>query len=166
MSAVRHHPLVAFFVLTYALTWGFLPLGIFGATGPLIAALIVIPITQGWAGLRDLGSRMIRWRVGWYWYALAIGLPLAVFLLIVALNVALGAPAPSLARFSPWYAVIVVFAVRLSASPRQVAPVSPGTRRSGLRGRPRSLLGLVRLESSRLTSWSPKECTRVVTAYR
>ena len=52
MSAVRHHPLVDFFVLTYALTWGFLSLGIFGATGPLIAALIVISITQGWAGLR------------------------------------------------------------------------------------------------------------------
>jgi hypothetical protein len=51
MSAVRHQPLVAFFVLTYALTWGFLPLGIFEATGPLIAALIVIPITQGFSGL-------------------------------------------------------------------------------------------------------------------
>jgi uncharacterized protein len=88
-------------------------IGIFGATGPLIAALIVLAITQGWAGLRELGSRMIRWRVRWYWYALAIGLPLAVFLVIVALNVALGAPAPSLAQFSPWYAVIVVFAVRL-----------------------------------------------------
>jgi hypothetical protein len=36
----------------YAVTWGFLPLGIFGATGPLIAALIVISITQGWAGLQ------------------------------------------------------------------------------------------------------------------
>src|SRR5215207_7335043 len=113
MSAIRRHPLITFFVLTYALTWGFLPLGIFGATGPLIAALMVIPITHGWAGLRELGSRMIRWRVRWYWYALAIGLPLAVFLVIVALNVALGAPAPSLAQFSPWYAVIAVFAVRL-----------------------------------------------------
>jgi membrane protease YdiL (CAAX protease family) len=52
---------------------------------------------------------MIRWRVRWYWYALAIGLPLAVHML----NVALGAPAPSLAQFSPVYAVLVVFAVRL-----------------------------------------------------
>ena len=97
MSAVRRHPLITFFVLTYALTWGFLPFGIFGATGPLIAALIVIPITQGVAGLKELGLRMIRWRVRWTWYALAIGLPLAVFLVEVALNVALGAGAPSLA---------------------------------------------------------------------
>jgi hypothetical protein len=32
--------------------------------GPLLAALIVIPLTQGLSGLRALGSRMIRWRVG------------------------------------------------------------------------------------------------------
>ena len=94
MSAIRRHPLVTLFVLTYALTWGFSPLEIYLATGPLVAALIVIPITHGWAGLRDLGSRMIRWRVGWYWYAAAIGLPLAVHLLTVVLNLALSAPAP------------------------------------------------------------------------
>lgn len=113
MSAVRRHPLVAFFVLTYALTWGALPFGSFFATGPLLAALIVIPITQGWAGLQELGSRMIRWRVGWIWYALAIGVPLTVFLVTMVLNIALGAGAPSLAQFSPWYSIIVVFAVRL-----------------------------------------------------
>jgi uncharacterized protein len=65
------------------------------ATGPLIAALIVIPIAQGRAGLRELGSRMIRWRVRWYWYAMAVGLPMAVLLLTVVLNVALGASALS-----------------------------------------------------------------------
>jgi membrane protease YdiL (CAAX protease family) len=113
MSAVRRHPLITFFVLAYALTWGALPWESFLAAGPLLAALIVIPLTQGWAGLRDLGSRMIRWRVGWYWYALAIGLPLTVHLVTVVLNVVLGAPAPSLAQFSPGYAVLVVFAVRL-----------------------------------------------------
>jgi hypothetical protein len=64
MSAVRRHPLITFFLLTYAIAWGFLPFGSFGAFGPLVAALIVIPITQGWAGLQDLGGRMIRWRVG------------------------------------------------------------------------------------------------------
>src|SRR5215211_8546847 len=117
VSAIRRHPLVAFFVLTYALSWWVVPFGWeqfpFLATGPLLAALIVLALTEGRAGLQDLGSRMIRWRVGWIWYALAIALPLAVHLLTVGLNVALGAGAPSLAQFSPWYVVIVVFAVRL-----------------------------------------------------
>ncbi len=57
--------------------------------------------------------RMIRWRVRWHWYALAIGLPLAVHLTTVVLNIGLGAPAPSLAQFSPLSGLIVVFAVRL-----------------------------------------------------
>src|SRR5215207_10747765 len=113
MSAIRRHPLITFFVLTYALTWWAVPFGGFIPTGPLLAALIVIPITQGLSGLRDLGSRMIRWRVGWYWYVVAIGLPLAVLQVAVALNVALGAGAPSLAQLGPLSSLIVVFAVRL-----------------------------------------------------
>ena len=83
MSAVRRHPIITFFVLAYAISWGFLPIEAvrFLPSGPLFAALIVIPLTQGWAGLKELGFRMIRWRVRWYWYALALGLPLAVHLL-------------------------------------------------------------------------------------
>lgn len=113
MSAVRRHPLIAFFVLTYALTWAAIPFGSFFTAGPLLAALIVLPLTYGWEGLQELGSRMIRWRVKRIWYALAIGLPLAVHLLSVGLNVALGAGAPSLGQFNPWTGVILVFAVRL-----------------------------------------------------
>ena len=113
MSAVRSHPLLTFFVLTYVLSWWPVPFGGFIPAGPLVAALIVIPITQGLSGLKELGSRIIRWRVRWYWYALAIGLPLAVHLLTVVLNVGLGAPVPSLAQFSPFSGLIVVFAVRL-----------------------------------------------------
>ena len=113
MSAVRHHPIITFFVLTYAIGWGCIPFWTFMAGSPFIAALIVIPLTQGWAGLRELGSRMIRWRVRWYWYVVAIGLPLAVLLLTEALNVALGASAPSLA-FGSVATVLLFFAVRLS----------------------------------------------------
>src|SRR5215217_6182065 len=97
MYAVRRHPLITFFLLTYAISWVGLPLYAAGvwpipflATGPLIAALIVIPLTQGRAGLRELGSRMIRWQVGWIWWALAIGLPLGVHLVTAGLNVAAG----------------------------------------------------------------------------
>src|SRR5919202_1199568 len=101
MSAIRRHPLITFFVLTYALTWGPLPLGTFFATGPLIAALMVIPITRGFSGLKELGFRMIRWRVRWHWYALAIGVPLTVHLVTVALNVGLGAPPPPFLSSTP-----------------------------------------------------------------
>src|SRR5215203_2585524 len=119
MSAVRRHPLITFFVLTYAISWVGLPLYAAGvwpipflATGPLIAALIVIPLTQGRAGLRELGSRIIRWRVRWYWYAAALGIPLTVLLVTVGLNVALGAGAPSLGATS-LSTILMVFAVRL-----------------------------------------------------
>jgi hypothetical protein len=113
-SLVKRHPIVTFFVLAYAISWAFLPIEAvrFLPSGPLIAALIVIPITQGWAGMRELGSRMIRWRVRWYWYALALGLPLAVHLTYVGLNVAAGAGVPSLA-FSSLTTFLMVFAIRL-----------------------------------------------------
>jgi len=112
-SVVKRHPIITYFVLAYALSWGALPWESFLATGPLLAALIVIPITRGWAGLRELGSRMIRWRVGWIWYVVAIALPLAVLLLTVGLNVTLGASAPSLAGVGSLSTILMVFAVRL-----------------------------------------------------
>jgi uncharacterized protein len=112
VSAVRHHPLITFFILTYVIGWGCIPFWTFMAGSPFIAALIVIPLTQGWAGLRELGSRVIRWRVRWYWYVVAIGLPLTVLLITAVLNVALGASAPSLA-FGSVGAILLFFAVRL-----------------------------------------------------
>src|SRR5215211_8730291 len=119
MSLVKRHPIITFFVLAYAISWVGWPLYAAGvwpipflATGPLIAALIVIPLTQGRSGLRELGSRMIRWRVRWYWYAAALGIPLTVLLVTVGLNVALGAGAPSLGATS-LSTILVVFAVRL-----------------------------------------------------
>ncbi|MEJ7814278.1 MAG: CPBP family intramembrane glutamic endopeptidase [Rubrobacter sp.] len=112
-SVVKRHPLITFFGLTYAIGWGCIPFWTFAAFSPLVAALIVIPIAQGWSGLRELGSRMIRWRVRWYWFVVAIGLPLAVVVLTVGLNVALGASTPSMVQFSSVGAVLLFFAVRL-----------------------------------------------------
>jgi uncharacterized protein len=114
LSVVRRHPIITFFVLSYAISWAFLPIESvrFLPSGPLIAALIVIPITQGFSGLKELGLRMIRWRVRWYWYAAAIGVPLAVHLAIVGINVAAGAGLPSL-TFTSLTTFLMVFAVRL-----------------------------------------------------
>ena len=111
-SLVKGHPIVTFFVLSYALAWMLVPFGSFGAYGPLVAALIVVPITGGVAGLKELGLRIIRWRVRWYWYAVALGVPLAVHLAVVGLNVARGEGVPSLA-FASLTTFLVVFAIRL-----------------------------------------------------
>jgi hypothetical protein len=53
MSLVKRQSIIAFFVLAYALSWWPVPFGGFIPAGPLLAALIVIPITQGRAGLRE-----------------------------------------------------------------------------------------------------------------
>jgi membrane protease YdiL (CAAX protease family) len=113
MSWVKRYPLITFFVLTYAIGWGLIPFWTFAAFSPLVAALIVIPLTQGVAGLKELGWRMIRWRVRWYWYVVAIAIPLAVVALTAGLNVALGASAPSLAGVGSLTTILLMFAIRL-----------------------------------------------------
>jgi uncharacterized protein len=110
---VRQYPLVSLVVLAYSFAWCFLPFGGFLPFGPLLAALIVVPISRGMAGLRELGARMIRWRVSWVWYLAAVGLPLLVHLITTLLNRAIGGSEPDLSQFSPGYAILLVFLVHL-----------------------------------------------------
>jgi hypothetical protein len=138
-TTLDHHV----FVLTYALTWGFLLIGIFGTTEPLVAALIVIPLTQDLSGLRELGSRMIRWRVRWFWYVVAIALPPAIVLVTVALNVALGASVPSLAGIGSATTILMMFAVRLVNPGDGALGEEPGWRGVALPGLQRTLSPLV-----------------------
>jgi CAAX protease family protein len=143
LSVVRRHPIITFFVLTYAIGWGCIPFWTFQAGSPFIAALIVIPITQGVAGLKELGLRMIRWRVRWYWYVVAIGVPLAVIGLTAGLNVALGASAPSLAGVGSVSTVLMMFAVRLVNPGDGALGEEPGWRGVALPGLQSTLSPLV-----------------------
>ena len=108
----RRHPLSTFFVLAFVLTWVTVPFGVFMAAGPLVAALIVTGVVDGRAGLSELGSRMLRWRVGLRWYAAAILIPLGVVLATGGLNVALGAPGSAFASLE-LSALVLMFAMRL-----------------------------------------------------
>ena len=108
MSFVRNHPVITFFILAYALAWAGVPFGSFYAPGALVAALIVVFLTEGLAGLRALGARVIRWRVRWVWYVVAIAVPLLVHVVTMSLNQALGAPAPNMGQFTPWYGLALV----------------------------------------------------------
>ena len=104
-AVVDRHPVAAFLLVTYAFTWtvqGALAFsGLeaswthsiligFGAFGPPIGAAVVV-----WAGegsLRQWFSQVLKWRIGWRWWALALGLPLLVLVAGSALFAVLGGP--------------------------------------------------------------------------
>jgi hypothetical protein len=104
---------VAFFLLCYALSWGAIPWDSFFAPGVLVAALVVVSLTEGVAGLKAMGARLIRWRVSWVWYALALAVPLAVKFAAVGLNIGLGAPAVNIAEFTVWYSLPLAIAINI-----------------------------------------------------
>ena len=90
---MKRHPLVTFFLLVFILTWvvwvpraSGAPFGVLGQAWtwiPAIAALLAAALTGGRGALRELGSRLVRWRVGWQWYVVVILGP-ALFSLAVA----------------------------------------------------------------------------------
>ena len=90
---VKRHPLLSYFVLTFTITWGgfvlavgpggipatkeqftTMPLGAILSVlvGPSVSGILLTGLVNGKAGLRDLFSRMRRWRVGARWYAVAL----------------------------------------------------------------------------------------------
>lgn len=95
---VRRHPLGAFFTLAYGLSWAvWVPEAIAGGhvshvpglLGPMVAAFVVTAMVGGRPGLRDLVGRMVRWRVGWQWYAAAL-VPLAAGAVVVGAQALVG----------------------------------------------------------------------------
>jgi uncharacterized protein len=120
MSLVKRHPLISFFVLAYALSWwpwvlyalDLSPQPIVGF-GPFLAAIVVLLITRGKTGIVELLRRMVRWRVGLRWYAVALLLPVAITLAAAAFNVLLGAQAPSAGELGGWTGLFSTFAIVL-----------------------------------------------------
>ena len=123
MSALKNHSLIAFFVLAFAFAWtmwlltalypdsaAYIPSPTFG---PLIAAVVVLALTRGRSGVRELLSRMVRWRVGLRWYAVVLLLPVALILVAVYMNVLLGASAPSAAELGQWPRLFLMFPLLL-----------------------------------------------------
>lgn len=118
VERLTRYPLATYFLLVFAIAWGAIvavvgPAGLVGdATpanwqllpvfgsmllGPAIAGLLLVALTDGRAGLRDLWRRQRRWRVNLRWYAVAL-LTTPVLLLVVLGGLSTGSPAfvPSL----------------------------------------------------------------------
>jgi uncharacterized protein len=105
---VRRHPAGSYFILTFAISWGgfFLvggrgffagtswqddPLFAFAVTallvGPPAAGLVLTGLVKGRAGFRELAARLLKWRVGIRWYAVALlTAPLAMTVVLLALS--------------------------------------------------------------------------------
>lgn len=133
VAAIRSHPLVAFFVISYAVSWLlWTPIVVMGlppfsptrhapelyllpgiAVGVTGTAFALTAITQGRAGVRRLLQRLTFWRVGVQWYLVAILLlPVSGILVTTALGApdTLGAFTPAaLVSYPAAYAVHFIF---------------------------------------------------------
>jgi membrane protease YdiL (CAAX protease family) len=111
MKAIaRTRAVVAYFVLAFAISWGGVllviggPDGVTGATaqddprfplvfvamlaGPSVAGILLTGLFGGRAGLRELLTRLSKWRVGARWYAVALlTAPLLTTVVLLALSV-------------------------------------------------------------------------------
>jgi membrane protease YdiL (CAAX protease family) len=117
---VKRHRLTTFFILAYALSWWAWILYAFGlfpnpvaSFGPFLAAIVVLALTEGKAGILGLFRRMVRWRVAPGWYAVALLLPAVLAAAATVLNVELGAEPPSAAALNAWTGVFSTFAIVL-----------------------------------------------------
>jgi membrane protease YdiL (CAAX protease family) len=102
---ITRHPVLTYFALAFALSWGAVLIVVGGVPGPKtqseellpfallamyigpsVAGLLLTALVAGRAGLRELLSRLLRWRVGARWYAVALlTAPLSVTVALFAL---------------------------------------------------------------------------------
>ena len=118
-SVLTRHPLVAYYVLTFAISWGgfvlavgptslvsanwqaegkFLPAVLTMLSGPSIAGLLLTGFIDGRSGYRHLWRRVRTWRVGLAWYTVAL-VPAPV--VCAGALVALSIPLPLVVADSP-----------------------------------------------------------------
>ena len=92
---VKGHPVISYYALAFAISWGAILLAVglgpggFSATpqqfqedvpyavpamilGPGLAGILMTGLLYGRAGLREFRSRLLKWRVGARWYAVAL----------------------------------------------------------------------------------------------
>jgi pimeloyl-ACP methyl ester carboxylesterase/membrane protease YdiL (CAAX protease family) len=109
---IRKRPLLAYYVLTFALSWAgfllvvgpgslvntnweaegkFLAAVLVMLAGPSIASLLLTGLLEGRAGYRELSVRLLKWRVGVRWYVFAI-LPAPIVAASILFTLSLTSP--------------------------------------------------------------------------
>ena len=98
LTLIKRYPLMAFFTLSYAISWPAWHLEAKGITwasfpgyfGPAIAAIIIVAITQGRSALEDLFARIFRWRIPFRVYLGATLLPAVIILSVIPIRIIFG----------------------------------------------------------------------------
>jgi uncharacterized protein len=137
---LNRYPALTYFAMVFAISWGgvlivvgpggipgtpeqftaLLPFAILAmVAGPSVAGLLLTGVAYGRAGFRELCSRLLTWRVGARWYAVAL---LTAPLLMMAILLALS-------RFSPRFVPSLLVsddkvALLLSSTPSHWPPAS------------------------------------------
>jgi membrane protease YdiL (CAAX protease family) len=107
---IMKHPVLTYYALTFAISWGGMlfavgvgPGGLSVTpeqfqtrvpyavpamiVGPSVAGILLTGLVYGRAGLREFGSRLLKWRVGAHWYAVALlTAPLSMMAVLLALS--------------------------------------------------------------------------------
>ena len=103
---IKSHPLLSYFVLTFAISWGgglivvgpgrflgaksgvlFLSVVLVGLAGPSVSGILMTGLVDGRTGLSEFQSRLLKWRVGARWYAIALlSAPLLITAVLLALS--------------------------------------------------------------------------------
>ena len=98
-SSIKRHPLVAYFVLAYALAWMLIPLmsislafGFLALFGPAFSAILITRVTEGPMGLKALWERVLLWKVNPLSYSFAILFPPALIFIGMGIAYLLGTP--------------------------------------------------------------------------
>ena len=101
---VKRSPLASYFILIFGIEW-LLVLILSSLASPVVALLIgswlpncvgllVTGVASGWAGLRELFSKVVLWRVGVRWYVAAILAPVGTAFVAIGLAQLLGGAPP------------------------------------------------------------------------
>ncbi len=127
-----------FFALTFGLTWGIgalyglapgwvtsvfgpvsltNPLAFAAVWSPTLSAIAVTLALRGPRGLAALLGAVLRWRVGWRWYALAVGVPALTGVLAGLAGTAMGAPPLPVLDVARWPMLLAAAAAHLLLDP-------------------------------------------------
>jgi uncharacterized protein len=91
---IRRHPVLSYFALTFSISWSALLVVVGGpggipstsediprlfpavylatVAGPSLSSMLLTGLVSGRSGYRELVSRLLRWRIGVRWYAVAV----------------------------------------------------------------------------------------------